>query len=402
MTIQPKAKNGLNTSLLYENRLYYKLGYPTQYENNIDLWNNSTLYGKVDLNVDVVYLNPNNLKAINNKVIGKQKVLYACSFVVDAYEEMLEEFRRADQYQKIPKSNLNPIIVKKASLIAEEQYKDRMLKILDVLLKKDLQLMENKIITFDDYLRLLINNFSITRLPLSQTANIFNTAFSPNTTGLMLELSNLEHDDDEKKVLQYLNDVNYQFFINTAEKYSFYVDKNAPWRLIFNVNTQYALDKFKTYGANSLQEMFDKLYLKSYTTDYKLLKDNIVKYYNNNVLKKETTQIYNYDCFDDSLNFTTVIKQSGQQLERNDLFWIKFYYFVRLQEQKINLTQKEFDNKLFHLISIYKSAGEQQALSWINQQTKFVVDGGANPDYNEFVRLKKAEAAKHTSYVLKI
>lgn len=402
MTTQPKAKNRLDTSLLYENRLVYKYGYPKQFDNNIDLWNNSTLYGKVDLDINVVYLDSKNLKSINNATVGQVKPIYACSFVVDAYKEMLEEIRRADQYQRIPKSKLNPLSVKRAAVIPEQHYKDRLNRILDVLLQSDLQQQENKIVTFDSFLKVFINNFSITRISLSQTANIFNTSFSPNTTGLMLEVGTLEHDDDEKKVQQYLNDPNYQFFINTAEKFSFYVDKNAPWRLVFNVSTQYALDKFKQYGANSLQEMFDKLYIKSYTTDYKLLRDYITEYYNNKVLRKERTQVYSYDSNHKEIKLDTIFKQKGQDLQRSDLFWIQMYYFIRLKEQKINMTQTEFDKKLENLTSTYNISGEEQALSWINNQTKFIVDGGTNPDYNEFVRLKKAEAAKHTSYVLKI
>lgn len=402
MTIQTKAKNRLNTSLLYENRLFYKYAYPSQFDNNIDLWNTSSLYGKVDLELDHVYLKPQYLKVINNNSAGRSTPLYAAAFVADAYKEFIEEVRRADQYQRIPKSLLNPISVKRAIVVPQEQYKNRINKILDVLLKKDLKLLENKILTFDDYLRLFISNFSITRTPISQTANISNISFSPNATGLMLEIGTLEHDDDEKKVQLYLQDVNYQFFINTAEKFSFYVDKNAPWRMTFNVNTQYALDKFKTYNANNLQEMFNLMYTKSYNTDFKLLKQYMIDYYNNNVLKKSKTQVYEYDDCNHTTKLDTVFKQTVDQIQKPDIFWIQLYYFVRLKEQKINMSQTEFDNQLNKLATTYKVSGEQIALGWINNQTKFVVDGGTNPDYNEFVRLKKVEAAKNKSFIFKL
>ena len=117
MSIEPKAKNNLNTSLLHEYRSYYKfVTYPKEYENNIDLWYNSFLYGKVDTNVNPIILQNDNFKSINNFGI-QQKPLYAANFVVDSYNEFIEEVRRADQYLKIPKSILNPIKVKKASLI---------------------------------------------------------------------------------------------------------------------------------------------------------------------------------------------------------------------------------------------------------------------------------------------
>jgi hypothetical protein len=66
------------------------------------------------------------------------------------------------------------------------------------------------------------------------------------------------------------------------------------------------------------------------------------------------------------------------------------------------MSQTEFDNQLKRLATTYKVSGEQVALGWINSQTKFVVDGGTNPDYNEFVRLKKAEAAKNKSFTFKL
>jgi hypothetical protein len=360
------------------------------------------LYGKVDLELDHVYLKPQYLKVINNNVVGKSTPLYAAAFVVDAYKEFIEEVRRADQYQRIPKSLLNPLSVKRAAIVPEEQYKNRIKQILDVLLLNDLKALENKILTFDDFLRLFINNFSITKISLSQTANIGNIAFSPNATGLMLEVGTLEHDDDEKKVQLYLQDVNYQFFINTAEKYSFYVDKNAPWRMTFNVNTQYALDKFKIYNVNTIQEMFNLMYTKSYNTDYKLLKQYMIDYYSNNVLKKQKTQVYEYDDCNRTTKLDTVFKQTVDQIEKPDVFWIQLYYFIRLKEQKINMFQSEFDNQLKKLATTYKVSGEQVVLGWINSQTKFVVDGGTNPDYNEFVRLKKAEAAKNKSFTFKL
>ncbi len=402
MSIRSKAKNTLNTSLLYENRLLYKYAYPSQFDNNIDLWNISSLYGKVNLDLDYVYIKPQYLKVINNNTTGKAVPLYAAAFVVDAYKEFIEEVRRADQYQRIPKSLLNPLSVKRAAIIPEQQYKNRIKQILDVLLLDDLKALENKILTFDDFLRLFINNFSITKISLSQTANIGNIAFSPNATGLMLEVGTLEHDDDEKKVQLYLQDANYQFFINTAEKYSFYVDKNAPWRMTFNVNTQYALDKFKTYNANSLQEMFNLMYTKSYNTDFKLLKQYMIDYYNNIVLRKPKTQVYDYDECEKTAILETVFKQTVDEIQKPDIFWIQLYYFIRLKEQKINMSQTEFDNQLKRLATTYKVSGEQVALGWINSQTKFVVDGGTNPDYNEFVRLKKAEAAKNKSFTFKL
>jgi hypothetical protein len=400
MSIEPKAKNNLNTSLLHEYRSYYKfVTYPKEYENNIDLWYNSFLYGKVDTNVNPIILQNDNFKSINNFGI-QQKPLYAANFVVDSYNEFIEEVRRADQYLKIPKSILNPIKVKKASLIFDEEYSIKTKNLLNSLMNISVSILEKNIISFDDYLKLFLSNILITKTRITQTGYLTSKVCSPNISGLALELSTLEHDDDNKKFKQYLQDPNYQFFINTAEKYSFYVDKNAPWRMVFNLNTEYAKNKFKQYDCNNLEEVFNKIYKPSYLTDYKVLKNVLIDGYVEKVLKKPSIQKYYYCELNNSLLFEIVNKQQKEQINKTDLFWIQVYYYIRLIEENKLTNQQEFDKKLQYIKNLYEISGETKCLDWINNQTKTIVDGGANPGYNEFVDFKKSQKKKITSAVV--
>jgi len=400
MAIQPKAKNNLPTSLLFENRKYYKdIYYPEKFDNNIDLWNEKYLYGKVDFDVNPIVLNPSYFKSLKINSAINQQPYYALNIVADSYAEMLEEIQRADQYLLIPKSIVNPIKPKKAAINSVTEYNNRIKLILDSLLSTELSLLENKIITFNDFLKLFISNISLTSIKISQSSLILGNNYSPNITGLVIELSTLKHDNDEKKAKDYLENDNYEFFINTAEKFSFFVDKNAPWRLVYNVSTKYAENKLNNYNIINIKEAFKKFYSPCFLTDYKLLRDSLVQYYTDNVLIKPRTQQSKY-CIENKIIINkTITKESGDKLNKPDIFWIQMYYYIRLKESNIKLSQTEFNKNLDYIKNLYSLSGEKRVLEYINSKAKFVVDGGANPEYNDFVNAKKKNINNLSSFV---
>ena len=210
--------------------------------------------------------------------------------------------------------------------------------------------------------------------------------------------AHLKHDEDAPKAISYIQDANYLFFINTAEKYSFYVDKNAPWRMVFNVSTKYALEKMMKYGINNLEEMFTKSYKPTYIDDWKVLRTSLVDYYNNIALTKQNVQIP-IIC-NNTLQFENIVKTQASENLYNDITWIKLYYFVRLNEQNISLTQNEFDNKCRVIENLYSNGGELSALKFINNETKLFLDGGTNPSYDQHVKVELSKLKNNSSFLL--
>jgi len=265
----PLAKNNQKSSELFEYRKYYRdLFYPKENTNIIDFWNKSLLYGKINKDLDPIVITSNNLKVLKQNTITTNQNQYLINFAADSFQEFLLEFQRADQQSIIRKSKLNPLKVQRSALIPEQVYKVRVRNVLDALLKNDLNEFENKLIIFSDYINLFCSRMDIAKPIISQTGYILSKLSSPLITGLMFELSLNDHGTDQKKDKDYLQDPNYKFLINTAEKYSFFVDKNAPWRLVYNLNTQYAASKFTKYNCANINEVHSKLFSTTYLTGW--------------------------------------------------------------------------------------------------------------------------------------
>ena len=399
----PLAKNNQKSSELFEYRKYYRdLFYPKDNTNIIDFWNNSLLYGKINKDLDPIVITSSNLKVLKQNTITTNQNQYLVNFAADSFQELLLEFQRADQQSVIKKSKLNPLKVQKGALIPEQEYKVRVRNVLDALLKNDLNEFENKLITFSDYINLFCSRMDIAKPIISQTGYINSKLSSPLITGLMFELSLHDHGTDQKKDKDYLQDPNYKFLINTAEKYSFFVDKNAPWRLVYNLSTQHAASKFSKYNCLDINEVHSKIYSPTYLTDWSYLKSVLIQHYNEQALKKKKVQVPSYCEENEVILMDTIYKEKAEQNQFQDIFWIKLYYYIRLKEEKISITQAQFNTKLNHLDRVYIISGAEMCLKLINQETKQFLDGGTNPSYSQHVVVEKNKLKNNSSFIFKV
>jgi hypothetical protein len=62
------------------------------------------------------------------------------------------------------------------------------------------------------------------------------------------------------------------------------------------------------------------------------------------------------------------------------------------------MNQSQFDSDLRTINMIYNKFGEIPTLEWIYNKTKKFVDGGTNPDYNQYAAVYKANKNNITAY----
>ena len=54
-----------------------------------------------------------------------------------------------------------------------------------------------------------------------------------NASGLVIEIANeLDHANDVKKMQDFYNSPNWEFYLNVCANFGFMVDRNNPWRLV--------------------------------------------------------------------------------------------------------------------------------------------------------------------------
>jgi hypothetical protein len=253
---------------------------------------------------------------------------------------------------------------------------------LDIIYNARKEQIDSQVINYDQFLNLVLSYIVSNKLILSKSCYLLANSLSPDITGLSISFSEDKHDDDRLKITKWINDPNFQFFVNTAAKYSFFVDKNAPWRIVFNLNTEYAKEKMSAYGIDSVEQMFDTLYETTHTTDYKELKKILEDYYATKVKQKPKTQTAEYCASTKDLKFQTIYKD--KDTTKDDLTWIQFYYLIRLREENINMNQGQFDKNLINIAMLYNNYGETKTLEWIFNSVKPFLDGGSNPSYRQY------------------
>jgi hypothetical protein len=390
------ANNQTKSSILYPQRLYYKYSFFNSIENKIDFWAERKYYGLLDHNATPVYLSKQFLTSISmpsttNSTV-KQTTL---NFVTDSFKQMISDIKTAEPYLNLPKSNYNPLNIKKSTLLFETEYKNYMTNLLNVFYDGVKTEYQTNVVSFRDFLRLFISYMVNTeRYVITQSSYLTSYYSSPLLTGLVIEFSDKEHDNDEIKINNFINDTNFLFFCNTIKKYSFMVDKNAPWRIVYNLGTDFAKEKMSAYGITSLEDMFSKYYVYPHLTEYDVLRKELIKFYLNYTNEEIVKTVY---CSTRKALINEVIK-TNKDTEMDELFWIQLYYYIRCKEEKIELHQAQFDKNLSTIATLYNSSGKTYVLEWILNKTKKFIDGGANPRYVQYKTLAKRKMDNSTPY----
>jgi len=224
----------------YINRLTYDLyAMPDSLEISTikDFWKfENIFYGRVDKNYSSVIISTNKLKNVEQGV-------YLLDFVADAYRQLQLEFQLAVSRGKIPqgiphfsdfkavKGYDNPAAIYNKTF---EQVKEAMV---DAIISNPAA--DKASLTFRGF-------YDIFSLFLPLTAKDFPVLLSsvmtskktylPHT-GISFEIADLKHGSNKTNV-EIIDSVCFEFFINAASKYGFYIDKNAPWRLVANLSSK--------------------------------------------------------------------------------------------------------------------------------------------------------------------
>ena len=85
--------------------------------------------------------------------------------------------------------------------------------------------------------------------PVTKTGMTYSRFYNPMFSGLCIEISTADHGDDEWKFRNFINNYNFKLYSLAASKFGFLIDKNAPWRLVANLNSA----QMKSYINNYLQ-----------------------------------------------------------------------------------------------------------------------------------------------------
>ena len=176
----------------------------------------------------------NNLKQLDTT----DKQLLAVNFVVEAYNDFRTRYLRAVTFNKI---NTQTNIKMEAMKAWEsfDAHRGPQEQILLEMMASFVTIGRNdKVKSITDFAReftAFYNEYS-NEIPISLSEYTKSSFASPLTSGLMIELAEVDQNDPSFRS-QWINDPNFNYYRDTAAYFGFVVDKNSPWRLVADIGS---------------------------------------------------------------------------------------------------------------------------------------------------------------------
>jgi hypothetical protein len=395
--MNPMGNNNLSAARLFEERKKYKdtpyfMGLPDP----MDSWYDKLYFGRVDRiqNGIIVKRVGSNFKQIKTTTNTNVQAL---NFVVDAFEALKRYIHSFSYSGNIPTESMF------YDLPVYRAFQDpgKAIGGLHAAYARSLtariignNTINNRVVDFKSYVKEFLNFMDIgfVKIPITMTGCMVSNFSTPMMSGLSIELYQGDYGDDLPKFEKYILDPNFRFFVQAARKFGFYVDRNAPWRLIADPFSGPMLDRLATYNINK-NNFFYHYYFRTSPIDYRTkfvtmilnepdfaplenimypydLGSTLMKMYNDFVdqyprIIIETTSSVRcpHGAYEEQATRSPVTLAAIWQL--GDLYWIDLYFKIRMREANVFFTNY---NKKFEIArQLYKFYGPQNPEydSWI-------------------------------------
>lgn len=362
----------------------------------IDLIHEKSFYGRIDTNNRSIYPSEKFLKLVN----GTNDVMLV-DFVAEAANEMIAKIKRLVGVGKISKkSSYADFTPKKGWTSFTKEHHKSMSSLFEIFIGKYATSKKffTKIYDFDSYithftsfLDLFLPAFPITRSNMQILSNV-----NPNISGIVFEIAPDKHDEDENKYRTYILDNHFVDICKIANGFGFYIDKNAPWRFIADLDSPQMHERMQSKGFSTLQRMFEGRYYDAHLFEINALRDYFLSF---------------YDSYIEAYPYYTKVQACGTgskakllyRAERasspfTDSKLLEFYFYVRCKEGNIDISQHEFEKLTREAIEIFNIYGFVQSLHFIVDKTTNIKGLGGNFGNNIEITEKNRIFSNHASY----
>ena len=362
-----------------------------------DLHKKHLFYGRIDNVGDAVYLDDSNIKQLQGGRVGTH---LAIDFVCEAFSDLRKNIRSAANKNWISKESLfaTNLIAHRSWTTGDlttgyENYINKLYTtFVDSYLPK--QKRTEKIKNYRDFTREFLKFILRTAeyFPFTKTGYITSIHSSPFASGLMLETSKENHGvHNNAKILSYLKDDSFTFFVNEVKKFGFMVDKNAPWRIVFNLASgmsdkrkngnitggQIYMDRFAVDFDNVFPVYFKKAHreeLLNIQKKFYSLYESFYRQFSTYTVDKYVKCIKNEDSYD----LRVVSERREREIpspniigdKQQEIYWLKILFKLRLAETNTMHKPEDFNFLFNKILQNYEVFGLARALDEINDFTK--------------------------------
>jgi hypothetical protein len=370
-----KNNNGTGPKAFFEKRVQYRrrLGSPTGiyldaagdadtpgYKNLVNFnHGEKLLYGRVDRHFVPMEVDSTKIKRFGTKLAANNAV-GALNFVVDAFNDLMLEFQKRAFVKKIDPTDpfLSTPVVYKAYQNPQSSYTEHR-KIYFNTIAGLFEKRSIKVKNFDQFIDRFLPMLerSAHRNPITRTAFIKSRRCPMGTSGLVIEIANLNPVDDQGKIDQFVNSRNWDFYVSTCAAYGFMVDRFVPWRLVADIGSSPTkspiFDYAEKYGFKSTDDIIDNLYVPAHLNYYRVFKSDLLTLYNTVKLK---SFLERQECDGGIITRTirpTVYTPTTYYSEFSEQYFLKLYLKIRFFEEESQFSDSEKNLIIDDCIEIY-------------------------------------------------
>jgi len=250
--VNPQGRNALATGAKFFQRTMYREAiYPdhaAHLPRPLDTWYDKNLFGRVDRCQNTIVPVGSNLKTVRKAATSN---IYCLNFVELAFDALVSHMGTAAINGCMSTEGTPAIWDMKAVrgyVDPHQKYKAFLDGLIDAFANEHVDTGQNIIKNFDDFVPIFKNYilYIARTYPITKENFFLSNVVSPYMTGLSLAISRHSAADDAPKYQDYINDVNFDYYIKSAKEYGFLVNKNMPWVLTADLFTN-AIQRYMNY-----------------------------------------------------------------------------------------------------------------------------------------------------------
>jgi hypothetical protein len=368
------ALNDTNTFDIFNGRKgYMKRAFYGSKKNIIDFWYENPYYGKVDQHGDASFISETNLKQLS-----ADETLFAADFVVDAFNDFVSYYKELRLRGKLETEksnliNLNPIKSWESINILHHEQTDIIYHffVSNYLLVNKREEKVLSIKNFLDFFMKFYRTYFTRSIPLTRSGFIYSKFCPLTASGLVIELGDEDHGDDQTKNHKFLSDKNFEMYKMSAKNFGFMIDKNAPWRIVADVKSPIMQKYMTKYGVQekpgTVSDLYEIYYYQAASVDIPILRRSLLHMYNSFIsaypfaVSHETRE---------DLGDRRPIEEESYNRQYGDLFWIKVYTEIRALETGLDWSEQKLNKEVKYALELYNNLDFQSALSYINSKVR--------------------------------
>ena len=388
----PKGNNKSSSKEIFEQREVYKDIYPTEDLSPIDLWgDHKLLYGRVDLCGNPILLKETLLTQLSE---DSGQALFALDIVYEAMEDVRATITKAKLLNRLDsKSKIFPLKPVRAFKSIHQEYHDYFQAMFQVFNASFVTpVVDRKIVNYNTFEKQFLAFYKFIRNDFVFTRSTYITSkrSNPLISGLVIEFSEDDHGDDKIKHKKYIRDVEFNFYRDTLKRYGFVLDKNAPWRIIADLESEPMKERIRAKGHQNLSEYFQHNYYQAHREDIDAIAGYMWQVWSTFVaLSPVVTEAHLSQCGPGIVS-NTIQRQRLSIDEFKNIYgmkhWVKLYIQIRNLESKKDLPDKQIKLITKTALETMKYKGHTPAVDYVQQ-----VFGGFTDQISETKPLTEQE-----------